>query len=79
MTSLPAGVLGLKDRGVIRRGARADLVAFDPARVRDAATYLQPQQLAQGFRYVFVNGVAVIDDGMPTAATPGRLLTLERR
>ena len=79
MTSLPAGVLGLKDRGVIRRGARADLVVFDPARVRDSATYLQPQQLAEGFRYVFVNGVAVIDDGMPTAATPGRLLTLERR
>jgi N-acyl-D-amino-acid deacylase len=79
MTSLPAGVLGLKDRGVIRRGARADLVVFDPAAVRDAATYVQPQQLAEGFRHVFVNGVPVVEHGTPTRATPGHLLTLERR
>jgi N-acyl-D-amino-acid deacylase len=79
MTSLPAQVFGLKDRGVIRRGARADLVIFDPATVRDAATYASPQQLAEGMRYVLVNGVVTIDNGKPTGATPGRLLQPERR
>jgi N-acyl-D-amino-acid deacylase len=79
MTSLPAQVFGLKDRGVIRRGARADLVIFDPAAIRDAATYAAPQQLAEGMRYVLVNGVLAIDDGRPTGATPGRFLSPERR
>jgi N-acyl-D-aspartate/D-glutamate deacylase len=79
MTSLPAQVFGLKDRGVIRRGARADLVIFDPADVRDAATYASPQQLAEGMRYVLVNGVVTIDNGRPTGATRGRFLQPERR
>jgi N-acyl-D-amino-acid deacylase len=79
MTSLPASVFGLKDRGVIRRGARADLVAFDPAAIRDAATYADPQRLAEGMRYVFVNGEPAIDNGTPTGRTAGRLLDLERR
>ncbi len=60
MTSLPAQVFGLTDRGVIRRGARADVVIFDPARIRDTATYDSPQQLAEGVRDVLVNGV--LDD-----------------
>jgi N-acyl-D-amino-acid deacylase len=79
MTSLPAQVFGLKDRGVIRRGARADLVIFDPKAVRDTATYASPQQLAEGMRYVLVNGVVVVDDSPPASATAGRLLTPERR
>src|SRR5690606_4042693 len=79
MTSLPAAVFGLKDRGVIRRGARADLVVFDPDALRDAATYAEPQRLAEGMRYVFVNGEAVIDDGRPTGRTPGQFLDLQRR
>jgi N-acyl-D-amino-acid deacylase len=79
MTSLPAQVFGLKDRGVIRRGGRADLVIFDPATIRDAATYASPRQLAEGMRYVLVNGVVTIDNGRPTGATPGRLLRPERR
>jgi len=78
MTSLPAQVFGLMDRGVIRRGARADLVVFDPATVQDTATYASPQQLAEGMRFVLVNGVATIADGKATGATPGRALRPER-
>ena len=78
MTSLPAQVFGLKDRGAIRPGARADLVMFDPATILDTATYKAPQQLASGVRAVLVNGVVTIDNGRPTNATPGRALRPER-
>lgn len=78
MTSLPAQVFGLKDRGVIRRGARADLVLFDADAVRDTATYASPQQIAEGMRWVIVNGVVVVESGRATGATPGRHLGLER-
>jgi len=74
MTSLPASVFGMTDRGVIRPGAVADLVVFDPAAIRDMATYAEPQKLASGVSYVFVNGVAVLDDGTFTDAAPGRVL-----
>src|SRR5206468_8486318 len=57
MTSLPASVFGLKDRGVLRPGAWADVLIFDPAKVRDAATYLEPHQMSEGMQYVLVNGV----------------------
>jgi N-acyl-D-aspartate/D-glutamate deacylase len=56
MTSLPAQVFGLKDRGVVREGAFADLVLFDPDRVRDRATYEQPRLPAEGIGRVWVNG-----------------------
>jgi len=74
MTSLPASVFGLKDRGVIRPGAYADLVIFDPATIRDAATYAAPQKLAEGVSDVLVNGVPVRLDGKFTEALPGRVL-----
>ena len=74
MTSLPASVFGIKDRGVIRPGAFADLVIFDPAAIRDAATYAEPQTLAEGVSDVLVNGVAVRADGRFTDALPGRVL-----
>jgi hypothetical protein len=74
MTSLPAMVLGLEDRGVIRVGAFADLAVFDPERVRDRATYTDPHQLAEGMDYVLVNGVAVVSNGGFTDAVPGRVL-----
>jgi N-acyl-D-amino-acid deacylase len=74
MTSLPASVFGMKDRGAIREGAAADLAIFDPATVRDRATYTDPHQLAEGMVYVLVNGVVVIDNGTFTAALPGRVL-----
>jgi N-acyl-D-amino-acid deacylase len=74
MTSLPATVFGIKDRGVIRPGAFADLVIFDPSEVRDMATYADPQKLAVGVSDVLVNGVAVVLDGKFTDASPGRVL-----
>jgi N-acyl-D-aspartate/D-glutamate deacylase len=74
MTSLPASVFGLTDRGVIRPGAYADVVVFDPATIRDAATYEEPQKLAEGVSDVLVNGVAVRLDGKFTDQAPGRVL-----
>ncbi len=74
LTSLPAGTLGLKDRGALQTGYYADLVVFDPGTVADHATYAQPHQFATGVRHVFVNGVAVIRDGEHTGATPGRVV-----
>lgn len=78
MTSLPAQVFGMKDRGQIRAGAHADLVIFDPAQVNDAATYQEPHQLAAGMTHVIVNGVLVRDAGAFTDALPGRVLSPER-
>jgi N-acyl-D-amino-acid deacylase len=74
MTSLPATVFGIKDRGVIRPGAYADIAIFDPAAVRDMATYADPQKLAEGVSDVLVNGVPVLLDGKFTDASPGRVL-----
>jgi N-acyl-D-amino-acid deacylase len=74
MTSLPSAVFGMKDRGVIREGAAADIAVFDPAFVRDRATYLDPHRLAEGMAYVLVNGIVVIDNGAFTSALPGRVL-----
>jgi dihydroorotase/N-acyl-D-amino-acid deacylase len=74
MTGLPAQQLGLRDRGLLREGMRADVVIFDPAAVRDVATYDRPHQLAEGVTHVLVNGVTVWRDGRHTGATPGRAL-----
>ena len=67
MTSLPAQRLGLADRGLVRPGMAADITVFDPAEVRDVATYDDPRRLAQGFHHVAVNGELVLDDGVHTA------------
>jgi len=74
-TSLPAMIMGLKDRGLIREGMAADLVVFDLATIRDTATFFEPHQYAQGVEYVFVNGVAVVDGSKITWALPGKVLT----
>jgi N-acyl-D-amino-acid deacylase len=74
LSALPAANLGLADRGVLRGGAFADVVVFDPATVADRATYDNPHQYAVGMRHVFVNGVPVLRDGEHTGATPGRAL-----
>lgn len=74
MTSLPARRLRLTDRGVIRPGARADLVVFDPARVRDTATFTQPHQFCEGVHHVYVNGTPVIRDGADTGLAAGEVL-----
>ena len=73
-TSLPAQRMRLVDRGVLKRGMWADVVVFDPATVRDLATFEQPNQLAEGMHYVFVNGVPVIAEGRMTGALPGKVL-----
>ena len=74
MTSMPADQTGLGDRGRIARGKKADLVVFDPARVKDEATFEQPHQYASGIPHVIVNGVAVVENGRHTGAKPGRAL-----
>ncbi|MFD1613411.1 amidohydrolase family protein [Sphingomonas tabacisoli] len=72
LSSLPATNLGLKDRGALKVGYRADLAIFDPATIADRATFANPQVYAVGMRHVFVNGVQVLKDGEHTGATPGR-------
>ena len=74
MTSGPANRLGLSDRGLIRPGMLADLVLFDPDAIRDEATFEEPERYPTGIEWVFVNGVAVIAQGEPTDALPGRVL-----
>lgn len=73
-TSLPAQIMGLRDRGQIREGMAADLVIFDLETIRDTATFFEPHQYAEGVDYVFVNGVAVVDAGEITWELAGRLL-----
>ncbi len=74
MTSLPASRLSLHDRGILREGMKADVVVFDPATVRDMSTYEEPDQYSQGIDWVFVNGTAVVANGSPTNALPGKVL-----
>jgi len=74
MTGAPAGRLGLSDRGVLRPGAAADLVLFDPATVQDTATYEDPCRYPDGIELVMVNGVPVKEGDRHTGALPGRVL-----
>jgi N-acyl-D-amino-acid deacylase len=74
LTSLPATNLAIKQRGWLRPGYYADVVVFDPATIRDNATFAKPQQLASGVEDVFVNGVQVMSDGKHTGAKPGRVV-----
>ena len=73
-SSLPAQRMRLTDRGVLKQGMWADVVIFDPANVRDLATFESPNQLSQGMVYVLVNGVPVIDQEKITGALPGKVL-----
>lgn len=74
MTSLPAQTLRLKDRGMIREGAKADLVVFDPAKVRDKATFLEPRQYSTGIEYVLINGRLSVEKGVANGALNGRTI-----
>jgi N-acyl-D-amino-acid deacylase len=74
MTSLPAQILGLKDRGQIKEGFAADIAVFDPARVRETNSFEKPKSYAEGVPFVLVNGVVVIDNGQHTGAKPGKAL-----
>ncbi|MEO6207295.1 MAG: amidohydrolase family protein [Candidatus Limnocylindrales bacterium] len=74
MTSVPAARLGLRDRGVLRECAMADLVAFDPMTVADIATYADPARHPVGIQHVVVNGWLTVHDGAETGERAGRLL-----
>jgi dihydroorotase/N-acyl-D-amino-acid deacylase len=64
----------LTDRGVLKKGMWADIVIFDPATIRDRATFENPNQLSEGMQYVLVNGVPVIANGKQTDVLPGKVL-----
>jgi N-acyl-D-amino-acid deacylase len=74
MTSLPAANIGIRERGSLVEGYYADVVIFDPATVRDHATFEEPLKYATGVEHVFVNGEQVLKDGEHTGATPGRVV-----
>ena len=74
MTSMPAQRLGLRDRGLLREGFKADITLFDPDRVKDEATFTDPHRFASGIPYVIVNGTIVIDYSEHTGALPGKAL-----
>jgi N-acyl-D-amino-acid deacylase len=73
-SALPAQRVRLTDRGVLKQGLWADIVVFDPEKIRDLATFENPNQLSEGMEYVLVNGVPVIDGGKMTDALPGKVL-----
>ena len=72
--AFPAPRSGLYDRGVLREGLKADIAIFDPATVRDTATFEQPHQYAEGVSWVIVNGQIAFENGRMTSARPGRTL-----
>ena len=73
-SALPAARMRFADRGVLKKGMWADIVVFDPATIRDVATFEKPNQLSEGMRYVLVNGVPVVEEGKMTSALPGKVL-----
>ena len=74
-TSLPAQILGLRDRGLLREGHHADIVVFDPESIKDTATFFKPHQYAEGINFVLVNGVFVVEEGELTWKRPGTIIT----
>ncbi|MEZ5417727.1 MAG: amidohydrolase family protein [Vicinamibacterales bacterium] len=74
MTGLPASILGLTDRGLLKTGYAADVAIFDPATVGETNSFEKPKSYAKGVPYVLVNGVLVIDKGEHTGARPGKAL-----
>lgn len=77
-TSLPAEILGMRDRGLLREGLAADVVVVDPRAVSDRATFENPHQYAQGIDFVLVNGKFVVEDGRRNDSLPGRVLSRSR-
>ncbi|MDT4968047.1 MAG: N-acyl-D-amino-acid deacylase [Acidobacteriota bacterium] len=74
MTGMPAARVKLKDRGILRQGAFADITIFDPRTVRDRSTFENPNQYAEGVQYVIINGQMAVDNGQHTKALAGRVL-----
>ncbi len=78
MTHLSASVMGIQDRGQLRAGAYADVVVFDPERLRDTAEFQDPHRLAEGVEHVLVNGQFAVQGGAFTGDRPGRVLHRQR-
>ena len=74
MTSLPAKMLGLTDRGIVKHGMAADLVVFDRNTIEDRGTYKEPHNYPKGIEYVIVNGHIVLDRGEILSDMPGKVL-----
>jgi N-acyl-D-amino-acid deacylase len=74
MTSLPASIVHLTDRGVLETGKFADIAVFDPKTIIDRATFEDPNHYSEGVRYLFVNGQSVVKDGNLTDVLPGRAI-----
>jgi N-acyl-D-amino-acid deacylase len=74
MTSLPARTFRFADRGIVREGAAADLLVFDPARIQDKATFQKPHQYSEGFDFVIVNGKVAVEDGKLTETRGGQVI-----
>jgi dihydroorotase/N-acyl-D-amino-acid deacylase len=74
MTSQPAARVHLNDRGLLRPGMAADVTVFDPARIRDVATFEDPNHYSVGVQHVIVNGRLVVLNGRITDERPGRAL-----
>jgi dihydroorotase/N-acyl-D-amino-acid deacylase len=73
-TSRAAWRVGIKDRGMLREGMKADVTVFNPETIHDTATYDEPTQYAEGIAYVMVNGQLVVDSGRMTEARPGQVI-----
>ena len=74
-TSLPAKILGIRDRGLLREGFAADLVVFDPRNIADRATFSEPHQYSAGIDYVLINGRMVVDSGKISDTLAGQVLS----
>ena len=75
MTSLPADIMGLNDRGRLQEKMVADVVVFDPENITDKATYIEPGQYCQGVVHLLINGKQVIKNGKQTNAMPGGIVS----
>jgi N-acyl-D-amino-acid deacylase len=74
MTGKPASLLGLKDRGIVKKGNAADIVVFNPKTVLDTATFADPIQYPVGIDYVLVNGKILVERGEPRPQRAGKVL-----
>jgi N-acyl-D-amino-acid deacylase len=74
MTSLPARTFGFRDRGLVREGFAADLLLFDPEKVEDKSTFQKPHQYSEGFDFVLVNGVPIVEDGKILDVHSGKVI-----
>jgi N-acyl-D-amino-acid deacylase len=73
-TSLPAQRLGLQDRGILKKGMWGDILVFDPVKIRAVSTYEDPYHYPEGIKWVFVNGILTVDNGIHTGKRAGKVL-----